>query len=261
MRVDYDSIASTYHQRYADGPLRGVAACLHRLASRLGPARVLEVGCGTGQWLAELNSEGRLYGLDFSAGMLRQARRIAPGAGLARGEASQLPFPPSAFDLVYCVNAFHHFESKPAFIGQARRILRPGGVLAVTGMDPHLVDDWYLYHYFEGTLDTDLRRFPSGGQMLDWMAAAGFERVEWETAQVIRRTFTGRDVFADPFLQKHSTSQLVLLDETAYAAGLRRLEADVARAEAAGEILSFPVNIRLTMIAGHAGPHERDPRP
>jgi SAM-dependent methyltransferase len=238
-----------------------VAACLHRLAQRIGTARILEVGCGTGQWLAELGSEGQLFGLDFSAGMLRQALHIAPGAGLARGEAAQLPFPAATFDLVYCVNAFHHFESKPEFIGQARRLLRPGGALAIAGMDPHLVDDWYLYHYFEGTLETDLRRFPSGGRVLDWMAAAGFEQVEWETAQRIHKIYTGRDVFADPFLQKHSTSQLVLLDQAAYAEGLRRLEADLARAEAAGQKLSFPVNVRLTMISGCRGPRQPDPRP
>lgn len=253
MHVDYDNIAPVYHQRYAVSPLPGVAACLHRLAQRSASAHILEVGCGTGQWLSELRSSGRLYGLDFSSGMLRQAQQVAPGACLARGDAARLPFLSAQFDLVFCVNALHHFDSKPAFIAEAYRVLRPGGALAVVGMDPHLRrDEWFIYRYFEGTLETDLRRFPSGGAVLDWMAAAGFQRAEWQTAERIRQSHTGREVLSDPFLQKNSTSQLVLLTDEAYAEGLRKLAEDVARAEATGEILLFPANLSLTMITGYS---------
>ena len=64
-------------------------------------------------------------------------------------------------------------------------------------------------------------RFPSGGTVLDWMVAAGFARVEWCLAEHIVHQHVGRAVLADPILQKHGTSQLALLTDEAYAAGLR----------------------------------------
>src|SRR5437660_25768 len=83
-----------------------------------------------------------------------------------------LLLPDAGFDLIFCVNAFHHFPQPRVFICEARRLLRPGGALAITGMDPHAGRDrWYLYDYFVGTQDTDLRRFSSSGTILDWMVA------------------------------------------------------------------------------------------
>ena len=65
-------------------------------------------------------------------------------------------------------------------------MLRPGGALAVLGMDPHLhQDDWYIYEYFKGVYANDLIRFPSWGQVLDWMSAAGFGRMELRLAEEI----------------------------------------------------------------------------
>jgi len=155
------------------------------------------------------------------------------------------------FDLVFCVNAFHHFDPPRVFVSEARRLLRPGGALAIIGMDPHRGRDrWYLYDYFAGTYATDLDRFPSGGTVLDWMVAAGFARVEWCLAEHIVHQHVGRAVLRDPILQKHGTSQLALLTDEAYAAGLGRIETALAEAEAAGKTLVFPVDISLTMVTG-----------
>jgi len=253
--VNYDEIAPTYHQRYAQNELEGIAAALRALVRAAGAERVLEAGCGTGRWLAELRPwVQHVYGLDRSRGMLGQARRLLGPARLTNGDAVYLPFPNAAFDVIYSVNAIHHFGQPEVFIAEARRRLRPGGALAVVGMDPHTQRDrWYLYDYFEGAREADLRRFPSGRMILDWMVRAGFEKVEWGVVEHIRATHLGREVLSDHFLEKHSTSQLVLLTEEAYAAGRSRLEAEVRRAEAAGEKRVFPVEIWMTMLTGWVG--------
>jgi hypothetical protein len=82
------------------------------------------------------------------------------------------------------------------------------------------------------------------------MAEAGFERVEWRPAERIFAPLTGRDVLKDPFLHKGGTSQLALLSDEAYALGIRRIQAALAQAEAAGETLVFPVDILLTITIG-----------
>jgi ubiquinone/menaquinone biosynthesis C-methylase UbiE len=252
-RVDYDRIAPTYNRRFAEGEaLSPTGRALRTLVDELGVGRMLEVGCGTGHWLASLRPlVGGLYGLDLSAGMLGQARARGAALHLVQGQANQLPYPDAFFDLVTCINAIHHFAQPQAFVTEARRVLRPGGALAVIGMDPHTrPGSWYVYDYFEGTWERDLARFPSWGTVLNWLLAAGFARTAWRPVEEIHDDKAGRAVFDDPFLEKTATSQLALLSDGDYRAGLDRIEAALVKAEASGKILTFPSDIYLSMLAG-----------
>ena len=254
--VDYDQVAPTYDQRFAyyAGERKGVAAALLSLAYDVHAERILEVGCGTGHWLQILRPLGyQVYGLDSSFGMLQRARtRASYGLlHLVRATANALPFQRYLFDMVFCVNVLHHFDDPANFIRDARLLLRSGGALAVIGMNPHTGrDQWYLYDYFPGTLEADLRRYPSSGMLTDWMIAAGFDVVRWQVVERLLDTRVGRDIFAGPMLHKNSTSQLTLLTDEAYAGGIARIRSVVKRAEAAGEKLVFPVDISLAMVTG-----------
>ncbi|MGW3561713.1 class I SAM-dependent methyltransferase [Streptomyces sp. NPDC000963] len=93
----------------------------------------LDVCCGTGAGLGVLRAvcAGRITGVDFSTGMLAEARRAHPDAGLVRADALDLPFGP-AFDLAVSFGAFGHFlpEEQRALFGQVHASLRPGGTFA-----------------------------------------------------------------------------------------------------------------------------------
>jgi SAM-dependent methyltransferase len=249
--VDYDQVAPTYDQRYAALTYEGVAATLLPLARAASTGRILEVGCGTGHWIGELGRVcAQVYGLDLSVGMLEQAPRHLRGC-LVCGEAGRLPFSRSTFDLIVCVNAFHHFAAKREFVSQARQALCSGGRLAIIGLDPHTgADDWYLYHYFEGTREADLARYPSTDSIEKWMAESGFVGITSGIAERMAYSLHGSDVLRSPFLQKDGTSQLTLLTEEAYAAGLERIKADVEQAQRAGVDLEFVVDISLALVTG-----------
>ncbi len=60
----------------------------------------------------------------------------------------------------------------------------------------------------------------------------------------------GRAVLDDPFLRQGACSQLALLDDEAYAAGLGRIEAALDAAEAAGETLTFRTDLFIAMVVG-----------
>lgn len=253
-KVDYDQIAPTYNRRYAEGDgLSGVSGALRDLIDAVRPARVLEVGCGTGHWLAELRSYGvQPHGLDFSPGMLAQAQLRKAQLHLVNGRGGMLPFANATFDIVYAVNAIHHFDRQHHFILEAGRLLKPGGALAVIGMDPRsLRDNWYVYRYFEGTYEADLARFPSWPVVRGWVAEAGLTHIERRRVEEIHDAKIGRAVFDDPFLRKDQVSQLALLSDAAYEAGLKRMEAALGEAEARGETLTFPADFYLDMLSAY----------
>jgi ubiquinone/menaquinone biosynthesis C-methylase UbiE len=222
---NYDRLAPTYDQRFEAETSEGLPAFVAETLATLQPNRWLEVGCGTGRWLS-LATGGQAIGLDRSAGMLAQARRrLAPGR-LVQGEAGALPFAHEQFDLVLCVHALHHFPDVAGFLHQAASMLCPGASLVIAGLDAHDPDlSWYVYDFFEGVLARDRRRYPPWSGLEALVSSIGLRPTERGRAESIRQVQRGRQVLADPFLRPSSTSQLALLSEPAYRAGLARIEA------------------------------------
>jgi ubiquinone/menaquinone biosynthesis C-methylase UbiE len=252
--VNYDPIAGSYDQRfsYPAGERKGVAGALQGLADEVRASRILEVGCGTGRWVAALQRDGReVIGLDRSAGMLREARGKTQSGWFVQGDAGALPFAGGTFDVVFCVSALHHFADQRGFVRQAPLLLKPGGALAIVGMNPHAGrDQWYLYDYFPDTYETDLRRYPPPDALSDWMVAAGFDSVDHRVADRLSDTRTGRTVLDDPMLRKEGTSVLTPLSDEEYEAGLARIRAAIARSDAAGEEIVFPVDLTRKIHEG-----------
>lgn len=259
-RLNYDPIAASYNRRYTQNRLEGVAAALQTLVQQHPGGRVLEAGCGTGHWLTELStSPEHLVGLDYSHGMLSQAQKRQAGLSLVRGNALHLPYQPGSFGVVYCVNALHHFEQPQAFISEAWRVLQAGGSLAIIGQVPQSrVNRWYVYEYFEGTYALDLARFPTWGQVLDWALAAGFSAAAWQPVEWINDTKRGTAVLADPFLKKDAVSQLALLSQAEYEAGLHKIETDLAKAQRRGAEIDFICELRLDMLLVRKGDHTQE---
>jgi hypothetical protein len=105
-------------------------------------------------------------------------------------------------------------------------------------------------------LATDRGRFPSVGDLLNWIVAAGFERVSWQVTERVRQTLVGNDVLADPFLPKQATSQLALLSDEAYELGLERIHQAIAAAESAGSVARFQVDLSFMMLTAIAPAEE-----
>jgi SAM-dependent methyltransferase len=247
-RVDYDQLAAVYDRRYSIDELAGIGRVLRDLASRTHARRILEVGCGTGRWLGELAPDTRIIcGADSSPGMLAAGKAKLPEVPVVAARANALPFKPGFFDVVFSVNAIHHFDDPRDFVTAAAALLTPGGALAVAGIDPRLIRQRYFYEYFEGTYELDLRRFPAVGDLVNWMAAAGFTRIEYRIADRYRRTFRGSAVLSDPFLRKESSSLMALLTDAAYERGLRRIEA------AASADAEFTSDLTFPVVAGWIG--------
>jgi len=96
--------------------------------------RVLEGGCGRGQYVAYYaRQDVRMVGLDFATTTLSRLRRAHPDLRLCGGDVSRLPFRAGAFRAYYSGGVVEHFEAGPQeALREARRVLADDGVLLVS---------------------------------------------------------------------------------------------------------------------------------
>ena len=96
---------------------------------------VLEVGCGTGAILSEIQTQS-LHGLDIQPATLMEARVHAPAASLTCGDALSLPFPDERFDIVFCHFLLLWVSDPQRALHEMKRVTRPGGhILALAEPD------------------------------------------------------------------------------------------------------------------------------
>jgi SAM-dependent methyltransferase len=103
----------------------------------LGGRRILDVGCGTGQWLVDFETWGaerdRLAGMDLLPDRIAAARaRVTPGADLREGDASRLPWPSSYFEIVVQSTVFSSVldtATRQTLAAEMARVLAPAGVI------------------------------------------------------------------------------------------------------------------------------------
>ena len=249
-KTDYAPIASAYNRRYEDNRYPGTEQTLRSFVDA--GQRVLEVGCGTGHWLQRLEEWGcDVSGLDPSSEMLAKATARGLRADLVRGRAEALPWPDATFDRVVCVNALHHFENKQRFAFEARRVLRPRGRVLSIALDPSAGHDaWFIYDYFEETLELDRARYPATSALRAWLTAAGFVVCETVIAEHIAVDWPARESLEQGRVVPSSTSQLAILSEAEFQAGVARIWDDVRAAESRGESLRLTGDLRLYATFG-----------
>ena len=130
------ALAPRYAYRYSFGFSRLFQEDWHAEMLSYMPARarrVLDLGCGTGFFLAELERQRPgAVGLDISHDMLRVSERYVPGARLVTADAEKLPFVERSFDAIFCKGSLHHTRDHVRFLENCRRALRPEGVLILS---------------------------------------------------------------------------------------------------------------------------------
>jgi ubiquinone/menaquinone biosynthesis C-methylase UbiE len=149
------------------------------------PDRVLEVGCGGGQFAARLageNPAAQVVATDRSA---RFVELTAAGGVTAQvADAQDLPFEDGSFDVVAAMWMLYHVPDLDRALAEVRRVLRPGGLfVAVTNGDEHVAD---------------LRREAGGGRVLTAFSSENGEgALLRHFTRVEREDVATRAVFAD----------------------------------------------------------------
>jgi SAM-dependent methyltransferase len=221
---DFGLVAAVYDEvRPLDGLRRELLEALVREGA-LGGGRVLDVGCGTGQLVAQLSERGvAAVGVDVSPEMLEVARAKLPNGVFEPAPAERLPFADGSFDRVVYLLVVHLVDRAAAF-AEARRVLAPGGRVAIATFATSHFGSYYLNSYFPSVAAIDEARFPSEDRLRAELAAAGFGTVRVmplrQHATIDRETVLRR-------VRARHISTLQLLDEAEYAAGVAQLETEL----------------------------------
>jgi ubiquinone/menaquinone biosynthesis C-methylase UbiE len=125
----------------------------------------LDVGCGTGFPLIELAERlgpaSEVHGVDvWSAGLQRAREKVAaratPNVTIHEASATSMPFPDARFDLIVSNLGVNNFDDRDAAIAECRRVIRPGGTIALTtNVQGHMHE---LYDVFAEVLTSDEER-------------------------------------------------------------------------------------------------------
>jgi SAM-dependent methyltransferase len=185
--------------------------------------RVLDLGCGTGRWLAAQHdffgdSGVTWLGADPSTAMLAEAR--AKGiVHLVRARAEDLPLGDASIDYLGSRYCFHHFGDKDRALDELARVVAPTGLLGITNIEPTGAEGWWAYEFFPEAVAIDAARFWPPSRLADALDERGFT-VE------IRLETGGEEIPASDALaeaERRVLSELALLDDRAYERGVAAL--------------------------------------
>jgi SAM-dependent methyltransferase len=132
-----ETLMAAMEGRAADPQQAAIRDALFTAARFPEGARVLEPGCGTGavcRHLARTAGVDAVTGLDPSRAFLARARDLAASVAALRfdeGDARAMPYSDAAFDAVVFHTCLSHVPHPERALGEAFRVLRPGGRLAV----------------------------------------------------------------------------------------------------------------------------------
>ncbi|MFI5793620.1 class I SAM-dependent methyltransferase [Streptomyces sp. NPDC051677] len=194
------------HHTIVDAHFR---ACLDAYGRLLGQAgiqpgwRVLDAGCGSGDflpWLAELvGPRGHVDGLDLAeenAALARQrmsALDVPCGIDVRQGSVLALPYPDDSLDAVWCSNTVQYLDDGELAqaLTEMRRVVRPGGVVAVKDLDAHLITarpaDPYLFTDFfrtAGAAPGYAHQLLRTRELYRWLKRAGLADVRQQTVLI-----------------------------------------------------------------------------
>lgn len=176
----YDAVAAQYDARWPFYLRETIGRTVAQLDPRPGQ-RLLDVGCGTGQLLADVAARWpgvMLAGVDPSPRMLEQARTRVPAAHLDIGEAESLPAESASVDWLVSTSAFHYVRDPFVARREFRRVLRPGGTLVLTDWSADFLTTRLQARWSKAT-DRSFQRIYTAMELQAILVAGGFDvRVE-----------------------------------------------------------------------------------
>lgn len=233
------------------------AAALVDLARPAPGQSILDVACGTGvttRLLADaVGYTGRVVGLDINEAMLATAGRLSDGRGIdwLKSDVTDMPFTYAQFDTVIAQHGYHYFPDQPAALEEFRRVLRPGGTVALSIWTGHSAYTEALCRAVARHISPDIaakqsaqRDCPTPEVLADDMRAAGFKDVD-----VVTQSLDINVPIAEEFVPLHLASMPIAgafaaLEDAARASLIADVREDL-RDYLSGDRLIYPDSVNV----------------
>jgi SAM-dependent methyltransferase len=219
MRVDYDTISATYDgSRSVNAEL---AETIIREAGLIPGARVLDIGCGTGNIEAALSGtiDLKVVGIDLSLGMLGEARSKVPDGNWLQADCAALPLQNETFDCALMIYMIHHLTNFRSVIEGIYDVLRSGRLVILTASHEQ-IENSFLSGFFPSYAPIDKARFPAIGSILETMRAVGFSDVKSRAIAVAKAT---RDEGYLRKVESKHVSTFHLMSDEEFRLGLEKM--------------------------------------
>ncbi len=210
---DFDEFALVYSKyRYPNEKL------VEHITNRIRYAdRILEVGCGTADYLSILSEllYAHGFGFDTSPSMISEGSKKNQRIELAIADANgPFPYGNSEFDFVFNINLVHYISDLENLFKESFRVLHCQDISERT-----------LTSYFPETLDIDRGRYPGNSSIISAMKKAGFEGIY---TTKVKTSFEFKKQHFEQYRNK-AYSSLRLIPEESFEEGIKRLGSDMER--------------------------------
>jgi SAM-dependent methyltransferase len=177
---------------------------LNQITNYQAPGRVLDIGCGPGFFLEAAQAKGyNAFGLDPSDYIVKVAGEKF-GGRIQKGVIETADYPADHFDLVVAFDTFEHVYHPLEWIAAARRVLKTGGLLAITTPDPTSLlakasgKNWVSFklpeHVFYWSPATIRRVLAEGWEILEIKPAGQYASLSFLFRRLLRLSSNPRGI-------------------------------------------------------------------
>ena len=254
----WQKAAVPYHQFWESLSLQAIDPLLDAVDVKQ-DTRVLDVATGPGYAAAVAAQRGaNAFGVDFSAAMVTEARKLYPQVEFQEGDAEALSFPDNSFDVVVSNFGIMHFARPERALREAYRVLKPEGRIGFTArarpedLVPVMIVQRTIRTY--GDMNVPI---PPGGSPYRFSDLEECRRVLLETGFVsphaMRIAQVWRLPLPDGLLDAFSGTafmQAILRAQTAEAlSAIRQAVREATKAYEKGDVVEFPTYAVLASAA------------
>jgi ubiquinone/menaquinone biosynthesis C-methylase UbiE len=224
--IDYDDISKDYSIYRNASP----AVVNHILENRKDKniKKILEIGCGTADYLYALNQKMKCdsYGFDNSESMIDEANKKNPGLNLNVNDIRNVfDYNDDFFDLVNSIDVIHYVKDLNHYFKECSRVLNKDGlVLTVTDSEEDLKNRT-ITKYFPESLEIEKKRYPGVNKIVENMQNNGFKKIEITHTE---REYKMDDKTFKKFKNK-AFSAVRLISHESFEKGIKRIEEDMKK--------------------------------
>ncbi len=198
--------------------------------------KILDVGCGTGNYTIEISKNGfEITGLEPSEKMLSEAKLKSQKINWVQDSAENIPFENETFEAAIATLTIHHWKDLENGFSEVIRTLKNHGTFLIFTSTSEQMKNYWLNHYFPEMMEKSVAQMPSFSLIKENLEINGFEIIEIEKYSIQddledKFLYIGKnnpEIYFDENIRKGISSFADLANKNEVKKGLEHLKNDI----------------------------------